>query len=101
MVLIGAFVYFASSAEEKAARIHERVKDRHVSDVMIRDPICAPPDETVAQLLNVMSTTAQRDFPVVGLGRCLPRARESPSALARRAGRSREISGRQHPAART
>ena len=65
MVLIGAFVYFASSAEEKAARIHERVKDRHVSDVMVRDPICAPPDETVAQLLDVMSTTAQRDFPVV------------------------------------
>ncbi len=65
LVLIGAFVYFASSAEEKAARIHERVKDRHVSDVMIREPICVPPDETVAQLLGVMSTTAQRDFPVV------------------------------------
>ena len=65
LVLIGAFVYFASSAEEKAARVHERVKDRHVSDVMIPDPICAPPDETVAQLLGVMSTTAQRDFPVV------------------------------------
>ena len=65
LVLIGAFVYFASSAEEKVARIHERVKDRHVSDVMIRDPICAPPDETVAQLRGVMSITAQRDFPVV------------------------------------
>ena len=64
LVLIGALVYFASSAEEKAARIHERVKDRRVSDVMIRDPICVPPDETLAQLLNVMSTTAQRDFPV-------------------------------------
>jgi len=65
LVLIGAFVYVASSAEAKAAMIHERVKDRHVSDVMIREPICVPPDEPLAQLLGVMSTTAQRDFPVV------------------------------------
>jgi CBS domain-containing protein len=65
LILIGALVYFASSAEEKTARIHQRVMDRHVSDVMIRDPICAPPDESVEQLLRVMSTTAQRDFPVV------------------------------------
>jgi stage IV sporulation protein FB len=65
LVLIGVFVYFASSAEEKAARIHERVKDRHVSDVMIESPICVSPDTPVAHLLGVMRTTAQRDFPVV------------------------------------
>ncbi|RPI08552.1 MAG: CBS domain-containing protein, partial [Actinobacteria bacterium] len=65
LVLIGVFVYFASSGEEKAARIHERVKDRCVSDVMIRNPICVPPDTPVAQILGVMQTTAQRDFPVV------------------------------------
>ena len=39
LILIGVFVYFASSAEERATLIHERVKSRHVSDVMIDNPI--------------------------------------------------------------
>ncbi len=101
LVLIGAFVYFASSAEEKAATIHERVKDRHVSDVMIQNPICVPPDTPVAQLLGVMSTTAQRDFPVVAADGAYVGLLRAGVLLHAAAGRSRRISGRQHPAART
>ena len=67
---------------------------------MIRNPICVPPDTPVAQILGVMQTTAQRDFPVVTADGAYVGLVRAGVLLHAARGRSRRISGRHHPAAR-
>jgi stage IV sporulation protein FB len=66
LLVIGLFVYAGSWAEEAAALLHACVKELHVSDVMVRDPMCVSSATPVEELVADLWRTAQREFPVVG-----------------------------------
>ena len=65
LVFIGLFVLLSSNAEDAGATIHERLGRLTAADVMIRTPVTVPPEMTLAELTDQLSTTAQRQFPVV------------------------------------
>lgn len=65
LIFIGVFIYLASESEEAGSVIHERLGRLHAGDVMVRDPYVIAANTTVEDLTHLLSTTAQRQFPVV------------------------------------
>jgi stage IV sporulation protein FB len=65
LIIIGVFVLLSSSAEDAGAVIHDQLGRLTAADVMIRSPLTVPPTMTVAELTELLSATAQRQFPVV------------------------------------
>ena len=65
LVLIGVFVLLTSNAEDAGAVIHEELGRMTAGDVMIHKPLTVPPTMTLSELIELLSTTAQRQFPVV------------------------------------
>ena len=66
LIVIGVFVYLGSWTEERAAVVHEHVKDLRVRDVMISGPLTLAGELSAERASEVLRTTAQREFPVVG-----------------------------------
>jgi Zn-dependent protease len=66
LIVIGVFVYLGSWTEERAAAVHEQVKDLRIRDVMISGPLTLPADLPAARAGEALRRTAQREFPVVG-----------------------------------
>jgi stage IV sporulation protein FB len=66
LIVIGAFVYLGSWAEERAAVIHGLVKDLRIRDVMIAGPLTLTSGLPAERAREVLRRTAQRQFPVVG-----------------------------------
>jgi Zn-dependent protease len=68
LVIIGVFVLLSSNAEDAGAMIHDQLGRLTAADVMIREPVTVAPTVTLAELTQLLSTTAQRQFPVVDDG---------------------------------
>lgn len=69
LVVIGIFVYVGASSEEVATIVHARIKDLRVRDVMVADPATVEALARAGDTAAAIRSTAQRDFPVVSLGR--------------------------------
>lgn len=65
LVIIGAFVYLGSYAEEVGSRVHTALDRITVDTLMVHDPLVLHHRTTVAELAPLLTTTAQREFPVV------------------------------------
>jgi stage IV sporulation protein FB len=65
LIIIGVFVLLSSSAEDAGAVIHDQLGRLTAADVMIRSPLTVPPTMTLGELTELLSATAQRQFPVV------------------------------------
>jgi Zn-dependent protease len=65
LLLIGVFVYFGATAEERATTIHIRLRGRRVQDVMLRDPMMLDVSTTTGEAAALRQQTAQQVFPVV------------------------------------
>jgi len=68
LIIIGLFVYFASQSEEAGSIVHERLGALQVADAMIRHPHMLSVATPVVEAAALLSTTAQREFPVVDGG---------------------------------
>ena len=65
LLLIGAFVYFGSVAEEAAAEAHARIKDLRVRAVMHHDPMALPAEASAAEVMAALGPRSHGVFPVV------------------------------------
>jgi stage IV sporulation protein FB len=65
LAIIGVFILMASQAEKAGAVVHERLGHLTAADVMVRGPLTVPSGITFRELTDMLSVTAQRQFPVV------------------------------------
>ncbi|MEX2556135.1 MAG: site-2 protease family protein [Actinomycetota bacterium] len=68
LVVIGAFVYFGASTEEVATVIHARARGLRARDVMLHQPLTVDARMPIANVVDEMRYSAQRDFPVLSQG---------------------------------
>ena len=68
LIIIGVFILISSDAEEAGSVVHEELGHLTAADVMIHQPITVPSALTLAALTEMLSLTAQRQFPVVDDG---------------------------------
>jgi len=68
LIVIGFFILVTSNAEAGGAVVHEELGRLTAANVMLQRPITVPPTMTFGQLTDLLSTTAQRQFPVVDDG---------------------------------
>jgi CBS domain-containing protein len=62
------FVYVTSRAEAIASVVHEGLEGVTVADVMIHPPIVVPGFASLREFRGLLTTTSQRQFPVVDAG---------------------------------
>lgn len=65
LLIIGVFILISSNAEDAGSVVHEILGHRTAADVMIHEPITVPSTITLGTLTQMLSMTAQRQFPVV------------------------------------
>ena len=65
LLLIGAFVYIGSVAEEAAAEAHALIKDLRVRVVMHQDPLRLPAEATAVDVVAKLGARGHEVFPVV------------------------------------
>jgi CBS domain-containing protein len=71
LIIIGVFILISSDAEDAGSVVHEELGHLTAADVMIHRPITVPSTVTFGRLTEMLSMTAQRQFPVVEDGRYL------------------------------
>lgn len=68
LIVIGVFIYLGAGAEEAVTVLHQRLAGRHVSDLMLLDPMVLEAGSPAGEVVPRLRHTAQRVFPVVDGG---------------------------------
>lgn len=72
LMLVGVFIYFAAGAEEQSASFAHVARGLTVKDAMEPSPVLLDPKSPLAEAVDLLLSSPQRDFPVVdGYGRPL------------------------------
>ena len=65
LLLVGVFIYFAATSEEQATAFHSFARGLTVAQAMEPAPRVLRADQTLADAVDVLLASAQREFPVV------------------------------------
>ena len=65
LMLVGVFIYFAASAEERQAAFTGFASKLTVGDAMEASPVTLPGDAPLSRAIDMLLSSPQRDFPVV------------------------------------
>ncbi|MCB1379263.1 MAG: site-2 protease family protein [Alphaproteobacteria bacterium] len=65
LLIVGVFIYFAATAEEQASALRWFAHGLTVAHAMERAPRLLAQDATLADAIEALLSTSQRDFPVV------------------------------------
>ncbi len=65
LLLVGVFIYFAAASEEQSASFAHFARDLTVNDAMEPSPVLLDPTSPLAQAVDLLLSSPQRDFPVV------------------------------------
>jgi Zn-dependent protease/CBS domain-containing protein len=72
LALIGWFLLGAAGSETRYLRAHEALQGLHVRDLMTREPVTAPADETLGEFIDTLAGRAGHStYPVVSNGEVL------------------------------
>lgn len=70
-IIIGLFIFFGASAEQRQSRVHSALKRFTVSQAMLSSFHVLPPDVPVSAAAEALLHGGQADFPIVHQGRFL------------------------------